>query len=99
MDDVALHLTAEGSKRPVGMRDEEEWGTSRRLSVAPVSLATLLGGKLLARFLIGVTQLLILLLFGHFAYGLTLGESPFAMLMVVVCIVFSMACFRMNMPS
>lgn len=78
-----------------GMRDEEEWGTSRRLSVAPVTPTILLGGKLLARWAIGVAQLLILLLYGHFAYGLTLGESPLAMLLVVVCIVFSMACFSL----
>jgi ABC-type multidrug transport system permease subunit len=78
-----------------GLRDEEVWGTSRRLSMAPVSQATILGGKLLARLVVGTTQLMILLLFGHFTYGLTLGHSPFTMLLVAVCIVFSMACFSM----
>lgn len=76
-----------------GLRDEEVWGTIRRLSMTPVSQTTILGGKLAARLLVGTLQLIVLLLFGHFTYGLTLGRSPFTMLLVTVCIVFSMACF------
>lgn len=76
-----------------GLRDEEVWGTSGRLSIAPIAPALVLGGKLLARLLIGTVQLLVLLLFGHFVYGLTLGHSPVALCLVVVAIVFSMACF------
>jgi ABC-2 type transport system permease protein len=76
-----------------GLRDEEVWGTSGRLSVAPVAPAMVLGGKLLARLIIGTAQLLVLLLFGHFVYGLTLGRSPFALCLVAIAIVFSMACF------
>ena len=76
-----------------GLRDEEAWGTSRRLAIAPLSHATVLGGKLLARLVIGTAQLLVLLLFGHFTYGLTLGHSPLTLVLVVVAIVFSMACF------
>src|SRR5512143_850192 len=48
-----------------GLRDEEAWGTIDRLSVTPVSQATILGGKLLARLVIGTVQLLVLLIFGH----------------------------------
>jgi ABC-2 type transport system permease protein len=77
----------------LGMREEEVWGTSRRLSIAPISRAATLGGKLAARLIIGVAQLLILLLFGHFAYGLALGHSPLTLLLLVVTVVFSMACF------
>ncbi len=76
-----------------GLRDEEVWGTSARLSVAPVNPATILGGKLLARHLVGTLQLLILLLFGHFVYGLALGRSPVALVLAAMAIVFSMACF------
>jgi ABC-type multidrug transport system permease subunit len=76
-----------------GLRDEEIWGTSRRLSMAPVSRLTVLSGKLLARWLVGTVQLLLLLLFGHFVYGLTLGDSPLTMLPVSACIVFALACF------
>lgn len=76
-----------------GLRDEEAWGTSVRLAMAPVSHAAVLGGKLLARLVIGTAQLLVLLLFGHFAYGLALGHSPLTLLLVATTIVFSMACF------
>lgn len=76
-----------------GLRDEEVWGTSHRLAMAPVSRAAVLGGKLGARMLVGIAQLLILLGFGRLAYGMTLGDSPAALLAAVVCIVFAMACF------
>lgn len=76
-----------------GLRDEEVWGTSRRLAVAPVPRWAVLGGKLCARTLVGIAQLLILLYFGRIAYGMTLGDSTVALLAVVVCIVFAMACF------
>jgi len=33
----------------LGLREEEVWGTATRLSVAPVPMASLLAGKLLAR--------------------------------------------------
>jgi ABC-type multidrug transport system permease subunit len=75
------------------LREEEVWGTNRRLSIAPVSSAALLGGKLLARLVVGIAQLLILLLFGHFVYGLRLGHSPLTLSLVVTAVVFSMTCF------
>ncbi|GIW45656.1 MAG: hypothetical protein KatS3mg077_2938 [Candidatus Binatia bacterium] len=78
-----------------GLRDEEVWGTTRRLAVAPVSQFTILGGKLAARLIVGTVQLLILLGFGHWVYGLSLGRSPLAMVVVAICIVFAMACFSM----
>lgn len=75
------------------LREEEVWGTSARLSVAPVSGTAVLGGKLLARVVVGTGQLLLLLLFGHFVYGLTLGHSPFVLCTVATAVVFSMTCF------
>lgn len=76
-----------------GIRDEETWGTSARLGIAPISPVAVLGGKLLARFVVGTLQLLILLIFGHFMYGLALGKSPVALTLVAAAIVFSMAAF------
>jgi ABC-type multidrug transport system permease subunit len=77
----------------LGLREEEVWGTSTRLRVAPVPLATVLGGKLLARWIIGSAQLMLLLLFGHFVYGLGLGHSPLAIVVVAMVAVASMTCF------
>lgn len=78
---------------PLDLREEEVWGTSGRLAVAPLSPAAVLGGKLLARMLVGAAQLLLLLLFGHLAFGLTLGHAPFALILAALAIVFSMTCF------
>ena len=78
-----------------GLRDEEIWGTSRRLATAPVSQAEVIGGKVIARLIVGTAQLFVLLLFGHFKYGLALGSSPLALLLVALSIVASMACFSM----
>jgi len=77
----------------LALREEEVWGTSARLAVAPVSAASLLGGKLMARIVIGTAQLLLLLMFGHFVYGLRLGHSPVAMILVATAVVASMTCF------
>ena len=77
----------------LALREEEVWGTSARLSVAPVPPASLLGGKLLARLVVGTAQLLLLLLFGHFVYGLRLGHSPVAIVLVATAVVASMTCF------
>jgi ABC-2 type transport system permease protein len=75
------------------LREEEVWGTNRRLSIAPVSSVAVLGGKLMARLIVGIAQLLVLLLFGYLVYGLTLGHSLLALSLVVTAIVFSMTCF------
>lgn len=77
----------------LGLREEEVWGTSTRLRVAPAPLAALLGGKLLASWIIGTAQILLLLLFGHFVYGLELGHSPLAIVLVAAVAVASMTCF------
>ena len=58
----------------IGLREEEVWGTSMRLSVAPMPQWAIVGGKLLARIVIGIAQLVVLLLFAHFVYGLRLGR-------------------------
>jgi ABC-type multidrug transport system permease subunit len=77
----------------LALREEEVWGTSARLAIAPVPPASLLVGKLLARMVIGTSQLLLLLLFGHFVYGLRLGHSPIALLLITTAVVASMTCF------
>jgi ABC-type multidrug transport system permease subunit len=77
----------------LSLREEEVWNTSTRLSIAPMPSASLLGGKLLARLIVGTAQLLLLLLFGHFVYGLKLGHTPVAMIAVATATVASMTCF------
>ena len=78
-----------------GMRDEEAWGTSARLAAAPVHHATIVAGKLLARLIVGTVQLLLLLLFGHLVYDLTLGDSWVTLAIATTAIVFAMTCFSL----
>jgi ABC-type multidrug transport system permease subunit len=78
-----------------GLRDEENWGTIERLSIAPVSQTVVLGGKLLARLVVGTAQLLILLAFAHIVYGMSLGRSPVSLFLIATIIVFSLSCFSL----
>jgi ABC-2 type transport system permease protein len=79
----------------IGLREEEVWRTGVRLSIAPMARWEVIGGKMLARIVIGVAQLMLLLVFAHLVYGLTLGHSPLALLAAGTAIVFCMACFSL----
>jgi ABC-type multidrug transport system permease subunit len=83
----------------ISLREEEVWNTSARLSITPITTARLLGGKLLARLIVGTVQLLLLLMFGHFVYGLRLGHSPLAIITVAIAVVASMTCFAAVVAS
>ncbi len=64
--------------------DEKEQGTFRRLLIAPVRRYALLGGKLLAQFILTLTQLLVLFIIGYFAFHLTIGSWPGVFLLLVM---------------
>lgn len=70
-----------------GMHDERDWGTLPRLLVAPAGFTWMLVGKLGARFVLGFAQLVVLLLWGHFVFGVSLGSSPFAFAVLAAAIV------------
>jgi linearmycin/streptolysin S transport system permease protein len=55
---------------------EKEDGTFRRLLIAPVQKYALLGGKLLAQFILTLAQLAILFGIGYFAFHLHFGSFP-----------------------
>ena len=78
-----------------GFHDEREWGSITRLLVAPLPRSAVLGGKLLARFLVGLVQLALLFAYGHLAFGLSLGTARLALVVVMVAVVFSMTGFSM----
>jgi len=68
----------------LGLHDERDWGTLARLLVAPAGYTTVLLGKLGARFVLGVVQMVLLLVWSHIVFGVALGSSPIAFL-VLVC--------------
>lgn len=72
----------------MGLHDERDWGTLPRLLVAPAGFTWMLLGKLGARFCMGVVQMLILFLWGHYFFGVSLGSSVIAFFMLTCAVVF-----------
>ena len=73
----------------MSMHDERDWGTLARLLVAPGGFTRILLGKLAARFVVGVMQMLLLLAWGHFVFGVSLGSSPIAFVLLTMAAVFA----------
>ncbi|HEX6478708.1 MAG TPA: ABC transporter permease [Ktedonobacteraceae bacterium] len=67
---------------------EKEDGTFRRLLIAPVQKYALLGGKLLAQFLLTLAQLVVLFVVGYFAFHLDIGSWP-AVIALLICTSFA----------
>lgn len=63
--------------------DEKENGTFRRLLIAPIQKYALLGGKLLAQFVMTFAQLAVLFAIGYFAFHLTIGSWPAVILLLI----------------
>lgn len=68
--------------------DELELGTLERIRATPAPVWTLVVGKLLVRFTIGVIQMILLLAVGHYAFGVSLGPQPAALLLPSAGIVY-----------
>src|SRR6185369_11522072 len=82
-----------------GLHDERAWGAITRLLIAPIPRASLLGGKLLARFVVGLGQLALLFGYGHLVFGLSLGHSPVALALVMIGTVFAMTGFSLLLSA
>jgi ABC-2 type transport system permease protein len=73
----------------MSMHEERDWGTLARLLVAPGGFTRLLLGKLAARFVVGVVQMIVLLAWAHFVFGVSLGTSPVGFLLLTAASVFA----------
>lgn len=73
--------------------DEHEWGTLGRLRAASAPLSATLIGKMLARFIVGLGQLVILFGVGRLLFNISLGPAPPALLMPCASIAFAAAAF------
>lgn len=63
---------------------EKEAGVWKRLLIAPISRWALLGGKLLAHFIIGVVQIGLLFIAGRIFFGINVGSLPGVILLIIV---------------
>ncbi len=70
--------------------NERLFGTLQRLAVAPVCGVLVLGGKLLARLFLGLSQMALLILGGALLFDVGWGNSPLAVVAVSVAFAFSM---------
>ena len=77
----------------LGLLDERDWGTLERLRAMPTPFAVVLVAKLLARFVVGVAQMVVLLIVGRLVFGVSLGPQPWALLLPTVGIVFAGTAF------
>jgi len=71
------------------MHDERDWGTLARLMVAPGGFTRVVLGKLAARFVVGVAQMLLLLAWGKWMFGVSLGSSPWAFVLLTAAAIFA----------
>ncbi len=73
--------------------DEHDWGTLKRLRSASAPLWATLTGMLLARFVIGFIQMVVLFAAGYALFGISLGRTPAALMMPAAAIAFAGAAF------
>ncbi len=77
----------------LGLIDERDWGTLARLRVSGAPLAGTLVGKLLARFVVGLAQMVVLMAIGYSMFGVSLGRYPAMLLLPAAAISFAAAAF------
>jgi ABC-2 type transport system permease protein len=64
--------------------EEKERGTFRRLLMVPLPKAALLGGKLLAQFLVGVLQIALMFTFGRLLFRVRFGSSILGLVLLTL---------------
>jgi ABC-type multidrug transport system permease subunit len=73
----------------LGLLDERAWGTFDRVRSLPVPVRSIVAGKLVSRFIVGVVQMLVLFAAGYALFGVSLGPQPWALLLPIVGIVLA----------
>jgi ABC-type multidrug transport system permease subunit len=79
--------------------DERDWGTLKRLQVSGAPLTGMLLGKLFARFIVGIAQMVLLFAVGWALFGISLGRNPLALIMPTVGISFAAAALALVVAS
>ncbi len=79
--------------------DERDWGTLERVRAGGASLPGILVGKVLARAIVGVLQMLVLFGVGWMLFDVALGRTPSALLLPTVSMAFAGAALGLVIPS
>lgn len=66
--------------------EERSLGTLSRILVSPATRPTILLGKMLPYYILAVAQVTALFLVGHFVFGIGLGKSPLAFILIILCL-------------
>ena len=77
----------------LGLIDERDWGTLQRLRVSGAPLVSVLAGKVVSRFLVGLLQMIVLFAVGWLLFGISLGYEPVVLLLPTAAICFAGAAF------
>ena len=83
----------------VTLVQERDEGTLRRLLVMPIQKATILLGKMSGIYFTGLIQMAILILAGYFLFNVNWGQSPVAMLLMVISFAFTITSLGMMMAA
>jgi ABC-2 type transport system permease protein len=77
--------------------ERQQW-TLQRLAVMPVSRRTLLAGKILARFCLGLLQFLVVFVVGVLL-GMNFGQDPLTLVLLVIAYTLSMTALSFAIGS
>jgi hypothetical protein len=77
----------------LGLIDERDWGTLMRLRMSGAPLIGILIGKVSARFVVGLMQMILLFVLGWCMFGISLGRDPVVLLLPTAGICFAGAAF------
>ena len=83
----------------ITLMQERQEGTLRRLLVMPISKVAVLTGKLLGVFVSGILQMVVLIAFGTFAFSVPWGQSPLALVLLILAFAFAITSLGMMMAA
>ncbi len=79
--------------------DEKENQVWQRQAVAPIGMSKVLAGNMIAAYIVGMCQLMLMMIISKFIFGIDLGGSLVALLLVLSCYVIAVTCLGLLMSG
>lgn len=83
----------------LGLLDEKQEGTLKRLLYTPLNPLNILFGKMIAANLISIFQLVVMFLFASFVFGLKIGDHLPGLLLMIIATAFACSAFGVLLAS